>query len=176
VLQAEAAFEAGDYSRAASFYAKVVSQHIQLFGLVRIAIASCVLYAQRIAGFWCWIFCTMYPCFSDNTSGDIWGGCIEVCFSGRVGKKLSFFPMCVQSVCVLFILAKLLLFVAQLSIDVYQDALRTYLLRKLDYMSKEDRSQITMVSTWAAELYLDKVRFRFLFSLFVIQLNVPAKL
>jgi len=51
VLQAEAAFEAGDYSRAASFYAKVVSQHIQLFGLVRIAIASCVLYAQRIAGF-----------------------------------------------------------------------------------------------------------------------------
>jgi hypothetical protein len=57
---------------------------------------------------------------------------------------------------------KLLLFVAQLSIDVYQDALRTYLLRKLDYMSKEDRSQITMVSTWAAELYLDKVRFRFL--------------
>jgi hypothetical protein len=26
-----------------------------------------VLYAQRIAGFWCWIFCTMYPCFSDNT-------------------------------------------------------------------------------------------------------------
>jgi hypothetical protein len=76
--------------------------------------------------------------------------------------------MCVQSVCVLFILAKLLLFVAQLSIDVYQDALRTYLLRKLDYMSKEDRSQITMVSTWAAELYLDKVRFRFLFSWFVI--------
>jgi len=176
VLQAEAAFEAGDYSRAASFYAKVVSQHIQLFGLVRIAIASCVLYAQRIAGFWCWIFCTMYPCFSDNTSGDIWGGCIEVCFSGRVGKKLSFFPMCVQSICFLFILAKPLLFVAQLSIDVYQDALRTYLLRKLDYMSKEDRSQITMVSTWAAELYLDKVRFRFLFSLFVIQLNVPAKL
>ncbi len=51
VLQAEAAFEAGDYSRAASFYAKVVSQHIQLFGLVRIAIASCVLYAQRIAGY-----------------------------------------------------------------------------------------------------------------------------
>ncbi len=67
VLQAEAAFEAGDYSRAASFDAKVVSQHIQVFGLVRIAIDSCVLYAQRIAGFWCWIFCTMYPCFSDNT-------------------------------------------------------------------------------------------------------------
>jgi hypothetical protein len=51
VLQAEAAFEAGDYSRAASFDAKVVSQHIQVFGLVRIAIDSCVLYAQRIAGF-----------------------------------------------------------------------------------------------------------------------------
>jgi hypothetical protein len=51
VLQAEAAFEAGDYSRAASFYTKVVSQHIQLFGLVRIAIASCVLYAQRIVGY-----------------------------------------------------------------------------------------------------------------------------
>jgi hypothetical protein len=84
--------------------------------------------------------------------------------------------MCIQSICVLFILAKLLLFVAQLSIDVYQDAVRTYLFRKLDYMSKEDRSQITMVSTWAAELYLDKVRFKFLLSLFVIQLNVPAKL
>jgi hypothetical protein len=27
------------------------------------------------------------------------------------------------------------------------DALQTYLLRKLDYMSKEDHSQITMVST-----------------------------
>jgi len=51
VLLAEAAFEAGDYSRAAFFYAKVVSQHIQLFGLVRIAIDSCVLYAQTIAGF-----------------------------------------------------------------------------------------------------------------------------
>jgi len=29
--------------------------------------------------------------------------------------------------------------------------------RKLDYMSKEDHSHITMVSTWAAELYLDKI-------------------
>jgi len=28
-----------------------------------------------------------------------------------------------------------------------KDALRTYLLRKLDYMSKEDHSQITIVST-----------------------------
>lgn len=37
------------------------------------------------------------------------------------------------------------------------DALRTYLLRKLDNLSKEDRSQITMVSTWAAELYLHKI-------------------
>jgi hypothetical protein len=82
--------------------------------------------------------------------------------------------MCVQYVYVLFILAKLLLFVAQLFIDIYQDALWTYLLRKLDYMSKEDRSQITMVSTWVAEHYLDKVKFRFLLSLFVIQLNVPA--
>jgi len=51
VLQAEAAFEAGDYSRAASFYAKVVSQNIKLFGLVSFAIDSCVLYAQMIAGF-----------------------------------------------------------------------------------------------------------------------------
>ena len=38
-----------------------------------------------------------------------------------------------------------------------QDALRTYLLRKLDFMGKEDRSQITMIATWSAELYLDKV-------------------
>ncbi|MCO5603326.1 hypothetical protein L7F22_057476 [Adiantum nelumboides] len=37
------------------------------------------------------------------------------------------------------------------------DALRTYLLRKLDNLGKEDRSQITMVSTWAVELYLDKI-------------------
>lgn len=40
---------------------------------------------------------------------------------------------------------------------LYQDALRTYLLRKLDFLGKEDRSQITMIATWAAELYLDKV-------------------
>ncbi|KAI5058038.1 hypothetical protein GOP47_0026208 [Adiantum capillus-veneris] len=37
------------------------------------------------------------------------------------------------------------------------DALRTYLLRKLDNLGKEDRSQITMVSTWAVELYLHKI-------------------
>ncbi|KAH7283931.1 hypothetical protein KP509_34G031500 [Ceratopteris richardii] len=37
------------------------------------------------------------------------------------------------------------------------DALRTYLLRKLDNLGKEDRSQITMISTWAVELYLDKI-------------------
>jgi hypothetical protein len=59
----------------------------------------------------------MYACFSDNTSGDIWGGCIEVCFNGKFSKKCLFFPMCVQYVCVIFILAKLLLFVVQLSID-----------------------------------------------------------
>jgi hypothetical protein len=45
VLHVEATFEARDYSRTSSFYAKVVSQHIQLFGLVRIVINSCVLYA-----------------------------------------------------------------------------------------------------------------------------------
>ncbi|BBN08408.1 vacuolar protein sorting-associated protein 18 [Marchantia polymorpha subsp. ruderalis] len=38
-----------------------------------------------------------------------------------------------------------------------QDALRTYLLRKLDHLGKEDRAQITMISTWASELYLDKI-------------------
>jgi hypothetical protein len=119
VLHVETTFEVGDYFRASSFYAKVVSQHIQLFGLIRIVIDSCVLYAQKIAKFWCWIFYTMYPCFSDNTSRDICRGCIEVCFSGKVSKKLSFFPMCVQYVCVFFILTKLLLFVVQLSIDVY---------------------------------------------------------
>lgn len=37
------------------------------------------------------------------------------------------------------------------------DALRTFLLRKLDTLGKEDRSQITMISTWAAELYLHKI-------------------
>ncbi|KAK1305276.1 hypothetical protein QJS10_CPB11g01003 [Acorus calamus] len=37
-----------------------------------------------------------------------------------------------------------------------QDALRTYLLRKLDNLAKDDKCQITMISTWATELYLDK--------------------
>jgi hypothetical protein len=40
---------------------------------------------------------------------------------------------------------------------VCQDALRTYLLRKLDFLGRGDRSQVTMIATWAAELYLDKV-------------------
>lgn len=38
-----------------------------------------------------------------------------------------------------------------------QDALRTFLLRKLDNLAKDDKCQITMISTWATELYLDKV-------------------
>ncbi|XP_072969864.1 vacuolar sorting protein 18 [Typha angustifolia] len=38
-----------------------------------------------------------------------------------------------------------------------QDALRTFLLRKLDNLTKDDKSQITMISTWATELYLDKI-------------------
>ncbi|KAG0626001.1 hypothetical protein M758_2G095100 [Ceratodon purpureus] len=38
-----------------------------------------------------------------------------------------------------------------------QDALRTYLLRKLDFLGRGDRSQVTMIATWAAELYLDKI-------------------
>ncbi|GAB4825027.1 Vacuolar protein sorting-associated protein 18 like protein [Ancistrocladus abbreviatus] len=38
-----------------------------------------------------------------------------------------------------------------------QDALRTFLLRKIDNLSKDDKLQITMISTWAAELYLDKI-------------------
>ncbi|XP_073312131.1 vacuolar sorting protein 18 isoform X1 [Primulina huaijiensis] len=38
-----------------------------------------------------------------------------------------------------------------------QDALRTFLLRKLDNFAKDDRCQITMISTWATELYLDKI-------------------
>ncbi|KAH1120441.1 hypothetical protein J1N35_003601 [Gossypium stocksii] len=38
-----------------------------------------------------------------------------------------------------------------------QDALRTFLLRKLDNLSKNDKCQITMISTWATELYLDKI-------------------
>ncbi|CAL5381374.1 unnamed protein product [Camellia sinensis] len=37
-----------------------------------------------------------------------------------------------------------------------QDALRTFLLRKLDNLAKDDKCQITMISTWATELYLDK--------------------
>ncbi|KAH9624516.1 hypothetical protein KSS87_014015 [Heliosperma pusillum] len=38
-----------------------------------------------------------------------------------------------------------------------QDALRSFLLRKLDSLSKDDKCQITMISTWATELYLDKI-------------------
>jgi hypothetical protein len=37
------------------------------------------------------------------------------------------------------------------------EALRTFLLHKLDNLSKDDKCQITMISTWATELYLDKV-------------------
>ncbi|RCV29816.1 hypothetical protein SETIT_6G043600v2 [Setaria italica] len=38
-----------------------------------------------------------------------------------------------------------------------QDALRTFLLRRLDNLTKDDRMQITMISTWVTELYLDKI-------------------
>ncbi|XP_071902162.1 vacuolar sorting protein 18 isoform X4 [Coffea arabica] len=38
-----------------------------------------------------------------------------------------------------------------------QDALRTFLLRKLDNLAKDDTCQITMISTWITELYLDKI-------------------
>ncbi|KAK3014010.1 hypothetical protein RJ639_008442 [Escallonia herrerae] len=38
-----------------------------------------------------------------------------------------------------------------------QDSLRTFLLRKLDNLAKDDKCQITMISTWATELYLDKI-------------------
>ncbi|KAL6143790.1 hypothetical protein ACLB2K_054485 [Fragaria x ananassa] len=38
-----------------------------------------------------------------------------------------------------------------------QDALRTFLLRKLDCLAKDDKCQITMISTWTTELYLDKI-------------------
>ncbi|XP_022148071.1 vacuolar protein sorting-associated protein 18 homolog [Momordica charantia] len=38
-----------------------------------------------------------------------------------------------------------------------QDALRTFLLRKLDNLTQDDKCQITMISTWATELYLDKI-------------------
>ena len=43
-----------------------------------------------------------------------------------------------------------------------QDALRTFLLRKLDNLAKDDKCQITMISTWATELYLDKVLLLFM--------------
>nr|POE69347.1 hypothetical protein CFP56_08602 [Quercus suber] len=40
--------------------------------------------------------------------------------------------------------------------EINQDALRTFLLRKLDNLAKDDKCHITMISTWATELYLDK--------------------
>jgi hypothetical protein len=38
-----------------------------------------------------------------------------------------------------------------------QDSLRTFLLRKLDNLEEGDKCQLTMISTWATELYLDKI-------------------
>ncbi|XP_074307169.1 vacuolar sorting protein 18 [Silene latifolia] len=38
-----------------------------------------------------------------------------------------------------------------------QDALRFFLVCKVDSLSKDDKCQITMISTWATELYLDKI-------------------
>jgi hypothetical protein len=38
-----------------------------------------------------------------------------------------------------------------------QDSLRTFLLRKLDTLTNDDKCQVTMISTWATELYLDKI-------------------
>ncbi|KAI5431252.1 Vacuolar protein sorting-associated protein 18 like protein [Lathyrus oleraceus] len=38
-----------------------------------------------------------------------------------------------------------------------QDALRTFLLKKLDDLEKDDKCQITMIPTWETELYLDKI-------------------
>eukprot|EP00850_Spirogloea_muscicola_P002070 SM000008S22159 [mRNA] locus=s8:142254:150448:+ [translate_table: standard] len=45
-----------------------------------------------------------------------------------------------------------------------QDALRNFLLYKLDHLAKEDRTQITMVATWTLELYLDKINYILLHS------------
>lgn len=39
----------------------------------------------------------------------------------------------------------------------WEDALRTFLLRMLDKLTKDDKMQITVISTWATKLYLDKV-------------------
>ncbi|CAI5527635.1 unnamed protein product [Closterium sp. Naga37s-1] len=38
-----------------------------------------------------------------------------------------------------------------------QDALRSFLLHKLDHLPKQERAQMTMVATWASEMYLDKI-------------------
>ncbi|EPS65592.1 hypothetical protein M569_09185, partial [Genlisea aurea] len=38
-----------------------------------------------------------------------------------------------------------------------QDALRTFLLWKLDNFERDEKCQITMISTWVTELYLDKI-------------------
>jgi hypothetical protein len=46
---------------------------------------------------------------------------------------------------------------AIIDLSTRQDALRTFLLRRLDNLTKNDKMQITMISTWATELYLDKV-------------------
>ena len=53
-----------------------------------------------------------------------------------------------------------------------QDALRTFLLRKLDNLAKDDKCQITMISTWATELYLDKVLLLYFFFLLFFPLEV----
>lgn len=52
-----------------------------------------------------------------------------------------------------------------------QDALRTFLLRKLDNLAKDDKCQITMISTWATELYLDKVLLLYFFNSWIRKLG-----
>eukprot|EP00899_Mesostigma_viride_P019823 jgi/Mesvir1/27842/Mv07518-RA.1 len=40
-----------------------------------------------------------------------------------------------------------------------RDALLSFLLHKLDHLGRGDRTQVTMVATWATELYLDKLNY-----------------
>jgi hypothetical protein len=123
------------------FYANVVSQHIQLFGLIKIAIYSCCCMHRGLLDFDVEFFTQCIHVFQTPqvvTSEEVTLKFVSV---GKSVGNCHFFQCVFNMSVFFFILTKLLLFIIQLSIDVYQNAVRTYLfIRKLDYMNKVDHS------------------------------------
>ncbi|KAG0503644.1 hypothetical protein HPP92_003716 [Vanilla planifolia] len=80
--------------------------------------------------------------------------------AGSIGWCCFFCQRLLQS-CILYAKVNYALSFEEISLKFIsiaeQDALRTYLLRRLDNLTKDDKCQITMISTWIIELYLDKI-------------------